>query len=137
MIHRLRAVAAILLGSGLSCASVQALSPPLGAAAPLTGLWVGRGYTCPGGNVPPEEQIRIEDRGGSLIATKIAGDDCVPSGAITWQGVPTGPSFPVQVQMSSGPHTPLFFAPATITVVRIDTLQLSAGWTVVFQRVRP
>ena len=83
MMDRSRIVAlAALLGSSLSCAQMQSLTPQLATMGPLTGVWMATGYNCPGGNLPAQEQIQVEEKGGTLIATKIIGDDCVPSGAI-------------------------------------------------------
>ncbi len=95
------------------------------------------GYTCPGSKLPPEEQIKITQYGTTVTATKVVGDDCVPSGAMTWQGTVTGYSFPVQVQVSSGPRTPLYLRPATVTLTGPETLQVSAGWVLNYRRVGP
>jgi hypothetical protein len=122
--------------------------PPVPAAAPLAapvpepvaslaGIWFASGFTCPGAYVPPEEEIRITQDGPFATAIKVIGDDCVPEGAITWRGNVDGTSFPVQVQVSNGPKTPLRFRDATVTLTGPDTLELSSGWTILFRKGKP
>lgn len=41
----------------------------------LNGVWIAEGYTCDA-NIPQEE-IRIQQTGISVVATKITGDNCV------------------------------------------------------------
>ncbi len=125
----------------------QPAAPVAPAAPPVTqpvappsfaGTWMARGYSCFGPNPPPpEEQIKVTQVGDAVTATKVVGDDCVPAGAIAWEGNAQGDSFPVQVQVSNGPKTPLHFRPATLTRTGPDTLQVSAGWTLTFRRIGP
>ena len=145
-IHTVIAAGAVALASTIcACAqlpvAVPFAAPPAATqpAAPgsLAGTWMATGYTCPGSKLPPEEQIKITQYGTTVTATKVVGDDCVPSGAMTWQGTVTGYSFPVQVQVSSGPRTPLYLRPATVTLTGPETLQVSAGWVLKYRRVGP
>jgi hypothetical protein len=105
-------------------------------APSLAGTWMARGYTC-SGNVPAEEEINVTQVGDFATATKVTGDDCVPAGSLTWRGTVSGESFPVQVQVSNGPGTPFHFRDATMTITGPDALELSAGWRLLFRRVRP
>lgn len=122
--------------------------PPVPAAAPaatpapvevtsLAGIWFASGFTCPGAYVPPEEEIKITQDGALATAIKVIGDDCVPAGAITWRGNVAGTSFPVQVQVSTGPRAPLRFRDATVSLTGPDTLELSAGWKILFRKGKP
>jgi len=128
--------------------AVPPAPPPVPAAAPiatpvpepvasLVGTWFASGFTCPGAYVPPEEEIRITQDGPFATAIKVIGDDCVPAGAITWRGSVGGKSFPVQVQVSDRPKTPLRFRDATVTLTGPDTLELSAGWKILFRKGKP
>jgi hypothetical protein len=133
---------AVALGLTVAACSQIPMAIPIPtpqAAAPpsLAGTWMATGYTCPGGNLPVEEEIKITQFGNAVRAMKVVGDDCVPSGAMTWQGTVSGYSFPVQVQVSFGPRTPLRLAQATVTLTGADSLQLSAGWTLMYRRVGP
>ena len=44
---------------------------------------------------------------------------------------------PAQVQVSNGPKTPLRFRDATVTLTGPDTLELSAGWKILFRKGKP
>ncbi|WP_103670501.1 Cyclin D1-binding domain-containing protein [Pseudanabaena sp. BC1403] len=64
----------------------------------FVGNWIGEGYGCERGGL--SERVRINIDGNSLTATKITGDNCVPSGNVTFRGtipnsVSKGSSFPV------------------------------------------
>ena len=68
------------------------------------GNWIGEGYGCERGGL--SERVRINIDGNSLTATKITGDNCVPSGNVTFRGtipnsVSKGSSFPVTWTMGS------------------------------------
>lgn len=76
----------------------------------LCGIWFGYGYMC--SELVPLEIILIEDLGNSFIkATKIVGDDCVPSGEITWQGSYTQNPFDVELSLSLGVNNPVYTTP--------------------------
>jgi hypothetical protein len=148
-------IASIAL-SGSACYLQTAAPPPAGPPAPppvpaaapvavpvpepvasLAGTWFASGFTCPGAYVPPEEEIKITQDGPIATAIKVIGDDCVPAGAITWRGKVGGTSFPVQVQVSNGPKAPLRFRDATVTLTGPDTLEVSAGGTILFRKGKP
>jgi len=57
---------------------------PTGPPLRLDDVWSGM-LDCPRG-VPHAESFRVTQENRTLIATKVVGDDCVPSGAVTWQG---------------------------------------------------
>jgi len=51
----------------------------------MKGFWIGKGYGCGGrSNIP--EDINVEFVNGEFVATKVNGDDCVPSGNVTFRG---------------------------------------------------
>lgn len=54
-------------------------------SGPLAGEWLGINYQCPIG-VLHRETVRIEERNGNIVATKVSGDDCVPAGEVTFSG---------------------------------------------------
>lgn len=58
--------------------------PPKGTSLDLTGTWIGEGYRC--GFKRSTEEVKIEQQGNSIVATKITGDDCVPAGSRTFVG---------------------------------------------------
>ena len=51
----------------------------------LTGEWLGINYQCPIG-VVHQESVRVVEEEGTIVATKITGDDCVPAGEVTFSG---------------------------------------------------
>ena len=104
----------------------------------LTGLWLAYNYAC-NGTLPPE-QIDIEQVGNDLTATKITGDDCVPADEITWMGTFQSGDYPiqfdVQVQVSSGPGTNLYFVDGTATIMDAKFIIISVlGSTLYFHKV--
>ena len=51
----------------------------------MKGFWIGKGYGCGGrSNIP--EDIHVEFVGDEFVATKENGDNCVPSGKVTFRG---------------------------------------------------
>ena len=82
----------------------------------LCGVWLGYGYMCVDTYGHPElvplEIILIEDLGNSFIrATKIIGDECVPTGEITWQGNYTQNPFDVELSYSFGTNNLVLTTP--------------------------
>ena len=71
----------------------------------MKGFWIGKGYGCGGrSNIP--EDINVEYVGDEFVATKENGDDCVPSGKVTFRGkIPetweTGKEYPCQITLGS------------------------------------
>jgi len=51
----------------------------------IKGFWNGQGYGC-GSSNDIEEDINVEYVNGEFVATKESGDDCVPSGKVTFRG---------------------------------------------------
>lgn len=117
------------------CPTCGAPQKPL-LVGKLTGLWLGYGYTCRGAESP--ELIKIELIGNKLQAVKITGDDCIRSGEITWTGVYSGYTFPVQVQFSGGPNSRhRSFVSAVLQVVDSDFITVSSEyWMLTYRRVR-
>ena len=54
-------------------------------ALDLSGEWSSSEYQCPVG-VDHDELIRITQRGTAIEARKIVGDNCVPTGHVTFAG---------------------------------------------------
>ena len=58
----------------------------------LNGLWIGQGYRCwgnlnsDGSPILLDEDIKIDQDGSFVVATKITGDECIHAGEITWDG---------------------------------------------------
>ena len=57
-------------------------------AVDLNGEWVGEGYKC--GFKTSQETVTIAQKGNSVDATKITGDNCVPAGTRTFVGTLNG-----------------------------------------------
>lgn len=57
--------------------------------ANLEGKWLADGYNC-NQEIVSNELIQIKQKGSKVIATKIIGDDCIPSGSETWRGIIDG-----------------------------------------------
>ena len=74
----------------------------------IDGEWTGTGYTCNGKEQPPEAII-ITQKGDSVEAIKVAGDDCVEAGETTWRATFRNGVFAnVQMQVVAGPKTKRF-----------------------------
>ena len=135
-----RFVAACLFLAAMAtpaCAPAAGNPPSVAPSGPssLAGKWMGSGYTCPRGSPQPDEQVSIADEGGTLTATKVTGDNCIGAGEVTWRGVASGTSFPVQTQVSS-PGAPHKFVDARVTVRGPDLIALEGpGWTVTYRRI--
>jgi len=108
------------IAAGLAFATMVFLSTALAQSnagnhkaggANLSGEWIAAGYSCNGPQDP--EHIKIEQKGASVTATKISGDDCIAAGSITWRGQFKDGSFS-NMQMQVGfPNQPKSFIPAT------------------------
>lgn len=53
-------------------------------AVALAGRWAGSGYRC--GQERLVQLVEVSNRGNSLEARKVTGDECVVAGEITWRG---------------------------------------------------
>jgi hypothetical protein len=51
----------------------------------LRGTWLGEGYQC--GWEVFQEEVKIEQQGNAIVATKLTGDPCVPAGSRSFSGV--------------------------------------------------
>ena len=79
----------------------------------LSGEWLGKGYQCP--YDPPylfEERVEISHDliTGSIVATKITGDPCVPAGYVTFQGSYFGKDSKFKAGITGGTPTKPGFA---------------------------
>jgi hypothetical protein len=88
----------------------------------VNGVWIGSGYTCEAGVPPRSETVQIARNGTTVTTTKVAGDNCVQPGQVTWKGTRTGDSFPAQCQVSGGPGTSLSFLGCTVTIQDLNTI---------------
>lgn len=99
----------------------------------LSGIWTATGYNCGGGTLPPED-VRIDQTGQSIVATKITGDACVGSGELTWRGNFTGSTF--QGQLQGGDHTAKSFQNVQVEVKSPELLTVSGtGWTITYKKI--
>lgn len=117
-----------LLGcsSAYAQTSAEAIKP-----GDLEGIWIGKGYTCNGQE--PDEEIRITAHASYIVAVKTRGDDCVPSGHRTWQGMMSGNAISGEIFASNGPRSlPILPYPIQLTV--IDKNRINSSWGVYFVR---
>jgi hypothetical protein len=54
------------------------------SALDLSGLWITNDLVCAGSK--RKESVRIEQRNAEIVATKVVGDDCVPTGYVAFEG---------------------------------------------------
>jgi hypothetical protein len=87
-----------------------------GRSQNICGIWESNEYMCPANNFLYETfAVRIND--GYVTATKIAGDDCVTSGQISWQGDYHPPQFPVTMLLGNLTSPNCCFGTAMVTVI--------------------
>ena len=104
-----------------------------GGLPDLNGLWLGERYTC-NRNTSSQQQVRIQQTGQSVVATKITGDDCVGAGYITWRGTYTSNRFAAQFQIGL-PGQPKSFVPVTVEVKQPNLLIISgSGLSMTYRR---
>lgn len=82
----------------------------------VCGYWYSESY----GSGVPVEYLAIDMVGDQLICTKVLGDPYVPTGHVTWQGVPTSCTFSGQVFGTSGIGQPIVPIPCTISILSAD-----------------
>jgi hypothetical protein len=90
----------------------------------LNGLWTGD-YHNPGRI--DSEVIQIVHRGGSVVATKVVGDDFVPTGQVTWRATVTGFSGDGEGQVAEHGYRDARFLPGRLTV--LDQNHLVFEWS--------
>ena len=71
------------------------------------------------------EYLAIDLVGDMLVATKVLGDPYVPTGAVTWQGVPTACTFTGSVSATTGIGMPIVPLGATITIHSEDHIEVN------------
>lgn len=100
----------------------------------LVGIWEAHGYYCR--DRQPVEIIEITVDEGYLTATKIKGDDCVPSGHKTWEGQMSEREISANFYLSSGPNTAIYKSPSkfTLIVIDADTIKSEGDLGVSFKR---
>jgi hypothetical protein len=100
-------------------------------AVDLNGEWLGEGYKC--GFKTSQEKVQIVQKGNSVEATKITGDNCVPAGNNTFSGTLDGNK--IQATWTTGtPNKPACCqTKGHLLVVDNNTLKSSVG--VIYKRV--
>jgi len=108
------------------------------ASEDISGIWTSSDYQCPAG-VEHTEKIKIEKHGSVYTAIKLIGDDCVPTGYVTF-------FYDINTDNCRGLAGQPFGSPSTlfacqITIVDEDSFVLSipfsAEGTLVFKKISP
>jgi len=107
------------------------------------GLWVGKGYTCSSSIGFLEYDIDITYSEGSVVATKVTGDDCVPAGNITWTAIlqnkwgycEDSKSYLIPIRVFFGtPNKPSSsFSFSRLEILDEDTFKIPQ-WNLIFRR---
>jgi hypothetical protein len=113
---------------------------PAATSIDLEGSWTGT-FQCPAG-ITRSEDVRITQQGRRLIARKVTGDDCVPAGVVTWEGVLPkdvigSNDFPLtlQVRVTVGqPRARRSLIGGTLTISDPNRLVVTAGAEIDFTR---
>lgn len=95
----------------------------------LSGVWIALGYDC-GPDFDAAELIDVEISDNDLLATKLVGDDCVPTGMETLRGelpdpVREGMDLDVEIQRADG--SAFLWEDALLEVVSEDEFLVPAG----------
>jgi gliding motility-associated-like protein len=111
--------------------SLLGAGPILGQCAhDVCGYWYSENYN---GGVQVE-YVSIDMDGELLVCTKVLGDPYVPTGHVTWQGVPYACSFSGQVFATTGIGQPIFPLGATITILSADHIRVTGPFYLDFFR---
>jgi gliding motility-associated-like protein len=78
----------------------------------VCGYWYSENYN----SGVPVEFVSIDLVGAELVATKVLGDAYVPTGHVTWYGVPSACTFAGQVYGTQGPGLAIYTVPGTISI---------------------
>ena len=134
----------LLAAAGL----VFVFSAPAAAEDPraFTGAWAGYGYQCyddDGALVGiARETFRVTLEDGQLVATKVDGDACVTSGAVSWiaevgDDVALGAVYPTRMRVGSPWSPNSGWVPGAARFVsegRIEMVTHASGRELVFER---
>lgn len=82
----------------------------------VCGYWYSENY----GVGPPVQYFSIDMVGELMVCTKVLGDPYVPTGAVTWRGIPSACSFPGQVFATNSVGGPLSALNCQIEIVSTD-----------------
>jgi len=96
----------------------------------VCGYWYSENY----GVGPTVQYQSIDLVGETLVCTKVLGDPYVPTGAVTWQGIPTACSFPGQIFATNGLGGPLTPINCQIEIVSSDHIIVSGPFLLNFYR---
>ena len=89
----------------------------------LNGKWKASGYQCgPGTNFIEDLEIQHDINGGTIIATKLTGDNCVTAGNITFQGQYSDDFFHVLFTVGSPQQPNCCTTDGSITIVNPNKL---------------
>lgn len=87
----------------------------------VCGYWYCENYN----SGVPVEYLAIDMVGDQLVCTKVLGDAYVPTGHVTWQGVPSTCSFQGQVFGTMGIGQPIVPLPGNINILSADHITVS------------
>lgn len=86
---------------------------------PFVGLWDATGYLCydASGNLVeiPLEIIKIEEKDGKFIGTKVKGDDCVRTGQRTFEGTRKGREIEIKFYGGNPSSSQTVLIPETVS----------------------
>jgi gliding motility-associated-like protein len=96
----------------------------------VCGYWYSENYN----SGVPVEFMSVDMVGELMVCTKVLGDAYVPTGHVTWQGVPTSCTFGGQVFGTMGIGMPIVALNAQISIISADHIEVSGIGTLVFYR---
>lgn len=96
----------------------------------VCGYWYSEDYNAG----VPVEYFSIDIVDGLMICTKVLGDPFVPTGHITWQGVPSTCAFPGQIYATSGIGNPIVPLNCQITILSSDHIRVSFPFVLNYYR---
>lgn len=87
----------------------------------ICGYWYSEYYN---GGVPVE-YVAVDMVDGAWVCTKILGDPYVPTGHVTWQGVPSSCQFQGEIFATNGIGNPIVPLTATISILSENEIRVS------------
>jgi len=89
----------------------------------VCGYWYSETYN----SGVPVEYLSIDMVDGKMVCTKVLGDAYVPTGHVTWQGVPTSCTFTGQIFGSSGLGGAISSVPCTVEILSDDHIEVTSA----------
>lgn len=87
----------------------------------VCGYWYSENYN----SGVPVEYMSIDMVDGQMVCTKILGDAFVPTGHVTWQGIPTSCTFGGEIFVTSAFGGAITSIPCTVDIYSEDQIQVS------------